>query len=80
MNERTAEAERIAVESAEAVSGFEHAEVGWTFRDAGTLYHVRGRVDRVLVARWWSRSKQRWVYDTLYVWDRRRRAADRGIG
>lgn len=27
------------------------------------VYHVRGHVDGHLTLRWWSRSKQRWIYE-----------------
>ena len=38
--------------------------VGASFRRRGRKCHVRGRIDDEIVFRWWSRYKQRWVYES----------------
>lgn len=34
----------------------------------GRVYHVRGHIDGQVVLRWWTRARQRWVYEVTPLW------------
>jgi len=61
--------------SAEQTSGQGPTLVGETYRDAwradfgerGCLWHVRGVVDDMLIARAWSKGKQQWHYAVIHL-------------